>query len=396
MADLLNATELSQKVNEKLEELKKQEEETATEEVVEKEPSEEAVEKDSSTYKEESNDAKEIVDDNKDIATSKQNSKQDSKQDSKESSNEEDSKEKSEEELKLFATENNIPKSISLNVVKDWDKIPDEARKAMLKLANDADRFANTVKENQRAVSERNKELGTAIGYIKHTAKTANISENQVIKNVVDWVQAVEDNPDATMNAYIGNVIKVRDPITLINTIMQRYQITEEQLKTPLSFNDRQKIDYQIQEGVRQKQAERAKQYSEATSEEQAMAEINSAMEEFGLTHDQSLFNDEKFIKIVQLERTNNQDKPALQVLEDSYAFFQQIQQPTQNKAAPVQQPVVAKPQPVSIEKKMQAASLKGTPNAGSETEKAVDYNPSNINQTIADLKRRVAHRLND
>lgn len=392
MADLLNATELSQKVNEKLEELKKQEEETATEEVVEKESSEEAVEKDSSTYKEESNDAKEIVDDNKDIATSKQNSKQDSKE-SEESSNEEDSKEKSEEELKQFATENNIPKSISLNVVKDWDKIPDEARKAMLKLANDADRFANTVKENQRAVSERNKELGTAIGYIKHTAKTANISENQVIKNVVDWVQAVEDNPDATMNAYIGNVIKVRDPITLINTIMQRYQITEEQLKTPLSFNDRQKIDYQIQEGVRQKQAERAKQYNEATSEEQAMAEINSAMEEFGLTHDQSLFNDEKFIKIVQLERTNNQDKPALQVLEDSYAFFQQIQQP---KAAPVQQPVVAKPQPVSIEKKMQAASLKGTPNAGSETEKAMDYNPSNINQTIADLKRRVAHRLND
>ena len=391
MADLLNATELSQKVNEKLEELKKQEEETATEEAVEKESSEEVVEKDSSTNKEESSDAKEIVDDNKDIATSKQDSKE--SEESEESSNEEDSKEKSEEELKLFATENNIPKSISLNVVKDWDKIPDEARKAMLKLANDADRFANTVKENQRAVSERNKELGTAIGYIKHTAKTANISENQVIKNVVDWVQAVEDNPDATMNAYIGNVIKVRDPITLINTIMQRYQITEEQLKTPLSFNDRQKIDYQIQEGVRQKQAERAKQYSEATSEEQAMAEINSAMEEFGLTHDQSLFNDEKFIKIVQLERTNNQDKPALQVLEDSYAFFQQIQQP---KAAPVQQPVVAKPQPVSIEKKMQAASLKGTPNAGSETEKAVDYNPSNINQTIADLKRRVAHRLND
>lgn len=283
-----------------------------------------------------------------------------------------------------------------MNVVKDWDKIPDEARKAMLKLANDADRFANTVKENQRAVSERNKELGTAIGYIKHTAKTANISENQVIKNVVDWVQAVEDNPDATMNAYIGNVIKVRDPITLINTIMQRYNITEEQLKTPLSFNDRQKIDYQIQENVRQKQADRAKQYEEATQEEQTIAEINNAMEEFGLTHDQSLFNDEKFIKIVQLERTNNQNKPALQVLEDSYAFFQQIQQPTQNKAAPVQQPVVAKPQPVSIEKKMQAASLKGTPNAGSETEKAMDYNPSNINQTIADLKRRVAHRLND
>lgn len=392
MADLLNATELSQKVNEKLEELKKQEE-TATDEakdetaevVDEKPSSEKAVETDGSTDKEESSDDKQTIDDNKETVASKQTS---------EESNEEDSKEKSEEELKQFATENNIPKSISLNVVKDWDKIPDEARKAMLKLANDADRFANTVKENQRAVSERNKELGTAIGYIKHTAKTANISENQVIKNVVDWVQAVEDNPDATMNAYIGNVIKVRDPITLINTIMQRYNITEEQLKTPLSFNDRQKIDYQIQENVRQKQADRAKQYEEATQEEQTIAEINDAMEEFGLTHDQSLFNDEKFIKIVQLERTNNQNKPALQVLEDSYAFFQQLQQP---KATPVvQQPVVAKPQPVSIEKKMQAASLKGTPNAGSETEKAMDYNPSNINQTIADLKRRVAHRLND
>lgn len=392
MADLLNATELSQKVNEKLEELKKQEETTTDEakdetaEVVDEKPSSEKVEEtDGSTNKEESNDDKQTIDDDKETVASKQTS---------EESNEEDSKEKSEEELKQFATENNIPKSISLNVVKDWDKIPDEARKAMLKLANDADRFANTVKENQRAVSERNKELGTAIGYIKHTAKTANISENQVIKNVVDWVQAVEDNPDATMNAYIGNVIKVRDPITLINTIMQRYNITEEQLKTPLSFNDRQKIDYQIQENVRQKQADRAKQYEEATQEEQTIAEINDAMEEFGLTHDQSLFNDEKFIKIVQLERTNNQNKPALQVLEDSYAFFQQLQQP---KATPVvQQTPVAKPQAVSIEKKMQAASLKGTPNAGTETEKAMDYNPSNINQTIADLKRRVAHRLND
>lgn len=392
MADLLNATELSQKVNEKLEELKKQEEATTDEakdetaEVVDEKPSSENVEETKgSTNKEESNDDKQTIDDDKETVASKQTS---------EESNEEDSKEKSEEELKQFATENNIPKSISLNVVKDWDKIPDEAKKAMLKLANDADRFANTVKENQRAVSERNKELGTAIGYIKHTAKTANISENQVIKNVVDWVQAVEDNPDATMNAYIGNVIKVRDPITLINTIMQRYQITEEQLKTPLSFNDRQKIDYQIQENVRQKQADRAKQYEEATQEEQTIAEINDAMEEFGLTHDQSLFNDEKFIKIVQLERTNNQNKPALQVLEDSYAFFQQLQQP---KATPVvQQTPVAKPQAVSIEKKMQAASLKGTPNAGSETEKAMDYNPSNINQTIADLKRRVAHRLND
>lgn len=392
MADLLNASELSQRVNEKLEELKK--EETVTEEkteTVEESSEKEEVEKDSSTNKEESNESvNETIDDDKDSATSQQDSER-----SEESSNEEsDSKEKSEEELKQFATENNIPKSISLNVVKDWDKIPDEARKAMLKLANDADRFANTVKENQRAVSERNKELGTAIGYIKHTAKTANISENQVIKNVVDWVQAVEDNPDATMNAYIGNVIKVRDPITLINTIMQRYQITEEQLKTPLSFNDRQKIDYQIQEGVRQKQAERAKQYDEATSEEQNMAEINSAMEEFGLTHDQSLFNDDKFIKIVQLERTNNQDKPALQVLEDSYAFFQQIQQP--KVVTPIETKEVIKPQPVSIEKKIKAASLKGTPNVGAETEKAMDYNPSNINQTIADLKRRVAHRLND
>lgn len=394
MADLLNATELSQRVNEKLEELKKEEETTVEEktETTEESSKKEEVETTSSIDKEESKDVKQ---DNESIDDSNKSEESVQEERGTEASSEEenDSKEKSEEELKQFATENNIPKSISLNVVKDWDKIPDEARKAMLKLANDADRFANTVKENQRAVSERNKELGTAIGYIKHTAKTANISENQVIKNVVDWVQAVEDNPDATMNAYIGNVIKVRDPITLINTIMQRYQITEEQLKTPLSFNDRQKIDYQIQEGVRQKQAERAKQYDEATSEEQAIAEINSAMEEFGLTHDQSLFNDDKFIKIVQLERTNNQDKPALQVLEDSYAFFQQIQQP---KTTTVEHKEVVKPQPVSIEKKMQAASLKGTPNAGAETEKAMDYNPSNINQTIADLKRRVAHRLND
>ena len=162
MADLLNASELSQRVNEKLEELKKEEET-----IEETEETEKVEEKDSSKEKE-SNDEQNEENITEDSGSNKESVKEETEKASEESS--EESSEKSEEELKQFATENNIPKSISLNVVKDWDKIPDEARKAMLKLANDADRFANTVKENQRAVSERNKELGTAMGYIKHTA----------------------------------------------------------------------------------------------------------------------------------------------------------------------------------------------------------------------------------
>ena len=143
MADLLNASELSQVVTEKLEELNKEEvvseENTAP---VEGKSDKQVEEKDSSINKEESKNVEETIDVDKETVTPQEEGNEENNQ-------EEDSKERSDEELKQFATENNIPKSISLNVVKDWDKIPDEARKAMLKLANDADRFANTVKENQ-------------------------------------------------------------------------------------------------------------------------------------------------------------------------------------------------------------------------------------------------------
>lgn len=374
---LLNAEELSAKVHSVIDESVdngdsvQEEEKTATEEV----KPEEAVEE------------KEIKEEDSQVPS------EETKEEVKEEETPSEEPEPTEEDLKKFATENNIPKSIGLDVVKEWKNLPDSVKSTLVRNAQDADRFASKYKENQSSEQKRREELGSANAYIKQTARNANISENQVIKNVVDWVAAVEDNPDSTLNQAIGTVIKVKDPITLINTVMQRYGITEEQLKTPRQFSEQQRIDYEIREAQNHRQQERTQFYNSVVDEDAMMAEITEAVEDFKYAHPESidLLNDAKFNRIVALERSENPNKSSKEVLESAYAFFNDYQQKT---AQPAAEPVVEQPkQPVDLNKKLQAVSLKSTPNVATE-EKNFSFDPTNMSKTIADLKARVHSKL--
>jgi len=364
---LLNAEELSEKVRTTIEEVGKEdetvEEEKPTEEV---KPEKEDEVKDSQIPAEET------------------------KEEVKEEEPSEEP-EPTEEDLKKFATENNIPKSIGLDVVKEWKNLPDSVKSTLVRNAQDADRFASKYKENQSSEQKRREELGSANAYIKQTARNANISETQVIKNVVDWVAAVEDNPDAVLNQAIGTVVKVKDPITLINTVMQRYGISEEQLKTPRQFSEQQRIDYEIREAQNRRQQERTQFYNSVTNEDKMIAEAQEAVEDFKYSHPEavSLLEDEKFNRIVALERSESPDKTAKEVLESAYAFFSDYQKKNQPAA-----PVVEQPKPaVDLNKKLQAVSLKSTPNTAVE-EKKFTFDPNNMSKTISDLKARVHSKL--
>ena len=373
---LLNAEELSAKVHSVIDESVdngdsvQEEEKTATEEV----KPEEAVEK------------KEIKEEDSQVPS------EEKKEEVKEEETPSEEPEPTEEDLKKFATENNIPKSIGLDVVKEWKNLPDSVKSTLVRNAQDADRFASKYKENQSSEQKRREELGSANAYIKQTARNANISENQVIKNVVDWVAAVEDNPDATLNQAIGTVIKVKDPITLINTVMQRYGITEEQLKTPRQFSEQQRIDYEIREAQNRRQQERTQFYNSVANEDVVMEEAREAVEDFKYSHpeDIALLDDPRFNKIVALERTDSPDKSAKEVLESAYAFFKDFQHKNE-PAAPI---VQEQPKPaVDLNKKLQAVSLKSTPNVATE-EKNFSFDPTNMSKTIADLKARVHSKL--
>ena len=89
------------------------------------------------------------------------------------------------------------------------------------------------------------------------------------------------------------------------------------------------------------------------------------------------------------LERSESPDKTAKEVLESAYAFFNDYQQRTQPAA-----PVVEQPKPaVDLNKKLQAVSLKSTPNTATE-EKKFTFDPNNMSKTISDLKARVHSKL--
>lgn len=373
---LLNAEELSEKVHSTLEEAREEADST-----------EETTKASTEEIKEESVEAKEEI---------KEEDSQVAPEETKEEVKEEEPSEEpepTEDDLKKFAAENNIPKSIGLDVVKEWKNLPDSVKSTLVRNAQDADRFASKYKENQSADQKRREELGSANAYIKQTARNANISENQVIKNVVDWVAAVEDNPDATLNQAIGTVIKVRDPITLINTVMQRYGISEEQLKTPRQFSEQQRIDYEIRENQNRRQQERTQFYNSVANEDAVVEEAREAVEDFKYSHPEavSLLDDAKFNRIVALERSESPDKSAREVLESAYAFFNDYQQRNQ-PAAPA--PVVEQPKPaVDLNKKLQAVSLKSTPNVAPE-EKKFTFDPNNMSKTISDLKARVHSKL--
>lgn len=370
---LLNAEELSEKVRTTIEEAGKE-----AESVEEEKPTEEVKPEEETVTEEKEGEVKDS-----------QVPSDEKKEEVKEETSEEP--EPTEEELKKFATENNIPKSIGLDVVKEWKNLPDSVKSTLVRNAQDADRFASKYKENQSSEQKRREELGSANAYIKQTARNANISENQVIKNVVDWVAAVEDNPDATLNQAIGTVLKVKDPITLINTVMQRYGISEEQLKTPRQFSEQQRIDYEIREAQNRRQQERTQFYNSVSNEDRVIAEAQEAVEDFKYSHPEaiSLLDDEKFNRIVALERTESPDKSAKEVLESAYAFFSDYQQRTQPAA-----PVVEQPKPaVDLNKKLQAVSLKSTPNTATE-EKKFTFDPNNMSKTISDLKARVHSKL--
>lgn len=384
MTELLNANQLVEQVAKIKEEQEKTEQEaTATNEAVET-----SVEESKPTDTKTNEESVEQVESKTETSTDSTVNEQETK-----TNNEQE--ELSEEQLKEFAASNNIPKSIGLDVVKEWKKLPEQVKTSLNKLATDADRFAEKYKEQLTRENKRNEVLGEGRAYLKHTAKMANISEDQVIANVVSWVAAVEDNPDQVLNNTIGTQLQVKDPITLINTIMQRYGLSQEQLTQPRSYDERSKIEYQIREQANKRQQARAESYKEISSEDKDMEERVAAVEEFFSLHPEaiSVQNDPDLIRLVNLESSSG-EKSYTEALESAYSFYQSYKG---TKTAPKVQENVVKPATVDISKKIQATSLKSTPSSESVTETSTKftYNPDSVGQSIRNLKRAVAAARN-
>ena len=117
------------------------------------------------------------------------------------------------------------PTQVKGDFAKDhWESTPTEAKKEIIRLAEENEKNFRRAAEAEYNAKKRREVLKPVLGYVKQTAEQANISEDEVIRNSVDIVQALNDNPTQTACQMIaGHLVRFDDPVSVIDTIAKTY-----------------------------------------------------------------------------------------------------------------------------------------------------------------------------
>lgn len=119
------------------------------------------------------------------------------------------------------------PKQLRGDFIKShWDTLDKETKDEMIRLAKENERNYFRADEVEHNTKMFRKTMQPVQGYISEVAESAKIEENEVIRNCVNIVQQLNDNPTVMACNMIGNgQIKFEDPVAVINTIAQKYGI---------------------------------------------------------------------------------------------------------------------------------------------------------------------------
>lgn len=105
-----------------------------------------------------------------------------------------------------------------------WGETPNAAKKEIIRLAEENEKNYRRAAEAEYNAKRRREVLKPVMGYVKQTAEQARISEDEVIRNSMDVIQALNDNPTQTARQMIGQkMIVFDDPVAVIDTIAKTY-----------------------------------------------------------------------------------------------------------------------------------------------------------------------------
>lgn len=132
-------------------------------------------------------------------------------------------------------TEVNAPKQVKREFVDShWNKIDDDTKAELTRLSSENERNYLRAADAEYANRQFKKTLEPVQGYITEVSQQSNIPERDVIRNCIDIVQKLNDNPTQTAAQMIaGGMIKFEDPIAIINTIAHTYGIDTKGDLTP-------------------------------------------------------------------------------------------------------------------------------------------------------------------
>ena len=265
-----------------------------------------------------------------------------------------------------------LPISIKKEFEEQWKGIDKELQKELShRIATDD----SVIKRFKAEKEEQNQILASVKPYIKQVAKQDRCSEHEAIRELITFVQNVNDNPDS-LAELIGSGIIPRDPITFIKNVAKNLKIDLNNINNINQDPHTKSLQeyYQKQEAIRAARL-REEEYNRENTDLHREEEMYSAIDDFSFKHrdfvKQLETNSElnkKFIKLVEIERVANPQIADLDIMEKAYEFLN----PLSIKGTPKENPVnKAKRLDVSVKAKSSA------------DEKTPKYQPKNERDAV-------------
>ena len=257
-----------------------------------------------------------------------------------------------------------------------WESADKETKDEFVRLSAENERNFMRATEAEHNAKMFRKTIEPVQGYISEVAQTSNISENEVIRNCVNIVQSLNDNPTLTARQMIaGGLIKFEDPVAVINEIAHAYGIDT---KGDMKPRD-------IPEGyyASAAQARYAARQAKYVKESEPDADVSNAIADYventpgikALVDDPNL--SDKFIRQIQMERQADPNSSDIAIINRAAELFEPVLAQQQAKAQPAPQ------MPNIAEQKMaKVVAPKASNPANSEViEKTEEFTPENMNK---------------
>lgn len=249
---------------------------------------------------------------------------------------------KTEEEPKQ---EENVtaPKQLKGDFVKShWESADKETKDEFIRLSSENERNFARAAEAEFNAKQMRKTLEPVQGYISEVATQSNIPENEVIRNCVDIIQKLNDNPTLTARQMIaGGIIRFEDPVAVINEIAKTYGIDTKGDMTPRDIP----ANYYAANAQARYEARQAKYVKpeENNVDEYVQDYVNNTPGIKALLDNPE--TSEKFLRQIKMERAVDPNATDIAIINKAAEMFEYAIAP---KAIPVEEP-----KPTLAEKKM-------------------------------------------
>lgn len=226
----------------------------------------------------------------------------------------------------------NAPKQVKREFIDShWDKIDEETKTELTRLANENERNYLRAADAEYARRQFKRVLQPVQGYITEVAQKANIPENDVIRNCVDIMQKLNDNPTIMARNMIakGNIV-FEDPVSVIDTIAQTYgiEITANVQAKNLSdtyYNTNAQARYEA------RQARYAQQ--DDTPDNAVTDYVNNTPGIKALLENPDV--SEKFLRQIQMERNADMDASDITIINRAAEMFAYMNAPKPQQEIP-------------------------------------------------------------